>query len=82
MNSDVEKFIRGESKNSYNYFGAHKVIDGVCFRVYAPNAKGVEVVVNQNNYKMEKVDFRGVYEVRIKEMKEFDSYHYEILTND
>ena len=82
MNSDIEKFIKGESKNAYNYFGAHKVSDGACFRVYAPHAKQVEVYTNEKNYKMEKVDFRGVFEVRVKDIKEFDSYHYEILTNE
>lgn len=82
MNSEVEKFLKGDSKDSYNYFGAHKVNDGVCFRLYAPHAKSVEVSTNQVNHKMEKVDFRGVFETRVKDVKEFDPYHYEILTND
>ena len=81
MNSDVEKFIKGESKNSYSYFGAHKVNDGACFRIYTPHAKEVEVVVNGNNYKMDKIDFRGVFETRVKDIKEFDSYYYEILSS-
>ena len=46
MNSDIEKFIKGESKTSFNYFGAHKVNNGVCFRVYAPHSKNVDVYVN------------------------------------
>ena len=82
MNSNVEKFLKGESKDAYSYFGAHKVHDGVCFRVYAPNAKQVEVVVHDENHKMERIDFRGVYEVRVANVKEFDTYHYEILTQD
>lgn len=82
MNSDIEKFIKGESKTSFNYFGAHKVNDGVCFRIYAPHAKNVEVYTNDKNHKMERIDFRGVFETRIKDIKEFDSYHYELLTND
>lgn len=80
MNSNVEKFLKGESKDSYNYFGSHKVHNGVCFRLYAPNAKQVEVVINNENHKMERIDFRGVYEVRVANVKEFDTYHYEILT--
>lgn len=82
MNSDIEKFIKGESKNSYNYFGAHKVSDGACFRIYAPHAKDIEVVVLDKNYKMNKIDFRGIFEARINDIREFDNYHYEILTND
>ena len=81
MNSDVEKFIKGESKNAFKYFGAHKVSDGVCFRVYAPHASKVEVVTNEVSYPMERIDFRGIFEVRIPSIKEFDSYHYEILTS-
>ena len=82
MNSNVEKFIKGDSKDSFKYFGAHKVNDGVCFRLYAPHAKEVEVCVNEINHKMEKIDFRGVFEVRVKDIKEFDTYHYDILTKD
>lgn len=82
MNSDIEKFIKGESKNSFSYFGAHKVSDGVCFRVYAPHAKEAEVSVLDKNYKMNRIDFRGVFEARVKEVREFDYYHYELLTND
>jgi 1,4-alpha-glucan branching enzyme len=82
MNSNIEKFIKGESKNAFSYFGAHKVNDGVCFRLYAPHAKSVEVVTGGQNHKMERIDFRGVYEVRVKDVREFDSYTYEILTND
>ena len=82
MNSDIEKFIKGESKNSYSYFGAHRVNEGACFRLYAPHAKDVEVVVNDKNHKMEKIDFRGVFEARVKDTREFDSYKYEILTEN
>ena len=82
MNSDIEKFIKGESKTSFNYFGAHKVNNGVCFRVYAPHSKNVDVYVNEKNYRMDKIDFRGVFEKRIENVKEFDSYHYELLTNE
>ncbi len=82
MNSDIERFIKGESKNSYSYFGAHRVSDGAVFRLYAPHAKGVEVIVNDVNHKMEKIDFRGVFETRVKDTREFDSYKYEILTEN
>lgn len=82
MNSDIERFIKAESRNAYNYFGAHKVSDGACFRVYAPHAKKVEVCVNDKNYQMEKIDFRGVFEKRVQDIKEFDNYHYEILTSN
>lgn len=81
MNSDVEKFIKGESRNAFKYFGAHKVSDGACFRVYAPHAIKVEVVMNEVSHPMERIDFRGIFEARVSNIKEFDSYHYEILNN-
>ena len=82
MSSQVERFITGSSCDSYLYFGAFKVSDGANFRIYAPHAKDVEVVVLNNSYKMEKIDFRGIFEVRVAGVKEFDSYYFRILTSD
>ena len=82
MSSQVEKFITGYSDDSYNYFGAFKVSDGVIFRIYLPHAKEVNVCVLDSNYKMNKIDFRGIFETRVVGAKEFDSYYFNILTND
>lgn len=82
MSSQVEKYIRGYSDDSYNYFGAFRVSDGVIFRIYAPHAKEVEVCTLNNSFKMEKTDFRGIFEVRVVGVKEFDAYYFKILTKD
>jgi 1,4-alpha-glucan branching enzyme len=82
MSSQVERFIGGTSEDSYLYFGAFIVSDGTTFRIYAPHAKEVEVVVKSNPYKMEKVDFRGIFETRVLGCKEFDDYYFKVLTQD
>ncbi len=81
MSSQVDKFIAGNSSEAYLEFGAFKVSDGASFKVYAPHAKEVEVVVLGNSYKMNKIDFRGVFEVRVPGVNEFDAYYFKVLTN-
>ena len=81
MSSRVEKFLSGTCVDSYLEFGAFKVNDGASFKVYAPHAKDVEVVVLEKAYKMNKIDFRGVFEVRVPGVKEFDFYYFNILTS-
>ena len=76
MSSQVDKFIAGNSSEAYLEFGAFKVSDGASFKVYAPHAKEVEVVVLGNSYKMNKIDFRGVFEVRVPGVNEFDAYYF------
>ena len=82
MSSQIDKYINGSCTDAYLYLGAFKVSNGVCFRLYAPHAKEVEVISLDRVFKMEKVDFRGVFEVRASGVKEFDPYFFRILTSD
>ena len=43
-------FHEGSNARAYDYFGAHKTADGVCFRVWAPRAKAVSVVGDFNDW--------------------------------
>ncbi len=85
MQEELNKFLHGYSLDSHKYFGAHKDGEEVVFRVYAPCAKEVEIKGTFNGwqtYKMVKISDAGVYEIRLKNVNEYDSYLFNILTKD
>lgn len=84
---EMEKYLfhKGESYKSYEFFGAHKQADGsYSFSVWAPNAKGVRVVGDFNDwngvgYDMVKISENGIYNVLIDRIEEGQHYKYEIF---
>ena len=85
MFEELGKFLHGYSLDSHKLFGAHKNGEEVMFRVYAPCAREVElkgVFTNWEGYKMKKVSAAGVYELSLKNVKEYDGYFYNILTRE
>ena len=91
MKEDFEGYLfhQGTNFNAYEYLGAHlkkvKGKKGVLFRVWAPNAKGVSVVGNFNNWdvnasKMHLIDNNGVWEAFIENLTTFTNYTYAIKT--
>ena len=85
MFEELGKFLHGYSLDSHKIFGAHKESDGVLFRVYAPNAKEVEIKGEFSDWqglKMKKISASGVYEIKLNNVKEYDGYFYNILTRE
>lgn len=81
---ELKEFFEGNMCNAYEYFGAHVNENGVTFRTYAPNALGIHVIGDFNNWsdaeesRMNRVDQRGVYEVHIPNAKVGQLYKYRI----
>eukprot|EP00826_Nyctotherus_ovalis_P057788 TRINITY_DN790_c0_g1_i17.p1 TRINITY_DN790_c0_g1~~TRINITY_DN790_c0_g1_i17.p1 ORF type:complete len:703 (+),score=-70.30 TRINITY_DN790_c0_g1_i17:92-2200(+) len=82
-------FNQGTNYRAYDYLGAHEETNGgktgIVFRTWAPNAKGVSVVGDFNEWnneanKMTKID-GGIWETFITEpkIKEFDIYKFAIF---
>ena len=46
----MNDFFMGRAFDAYTYFGAHPEGSGISFRVYAPNAAGVEVIGEWNGW--------------------------------
>ena len=73
---------------SYQYFGAHINEEGVTFRVWAPNAQGVAVVGdfndwNINDHLMQPVSgTHGVWELFIPELSQGLLYKYAVRQHD
>jgi 1,4-alpha-glucan branching enzyme len=92
-----ERFVNGELFDAYNYFGNHRIsrgdgndaVDGVLFRVFAPNAGSVRVAGDFNGWGNDCVDGdmrsglmarsdRGVWEAFVPGRIEGSLYKYEI----
>ena len=88
MKKILDSFFNGDCYNAYEYFGAHPYKKGFIFRLYAPNAKEVEIIGDFNNWqgknhKMKKIDNRGVFELYIDNVNgDYQVYKYNIFTKN
>ncbi len=79
-------FHEGSNARAYDYFGAHKTADGVCFRVWAPRAVSVSVVGDFNDWDTLAAPMQpvpqsgGVWELTLPNIKQYDTYKYNIVS--
>lgn len=82
-----DDYLLGQATRAYEHLGCHfgkkDSVEGAWFRVYAPNAQEVNIIGEFNDWNlyshpMQKVDFRGLYELFIPDVKEYQSYKYHI----
>ena len=77
-------FHEGRNFHSYDFLGNFPGDNECTFRVWAPNAKEVYVTGNfcdwrPTDYRMERINQNGIYEITIPNVKQFDSYKYVIV---
>ena len=80
-------FHEGTNAKAYEYLGAHSDgVGGVCFRVWAPNARNAEVVGDFNGWQPGKAPMKkisgGVWECTVNGVRQYDSYKFLIYTAD
>ncbi|MGN0572831.1 MAG: 1,4-alpha-glucan branching protein GlgB [Acutalibacteraceae bacterium] len=80
-------FHEGTNAKAYEYLGAHSDGEGgVCFRVWAPNARNAEVVGDFNGWQPGKAPMKkisgGVWECTVDGVKQYDSYKFLIYSAD
>ena len=91
MITEMDQYLFGQGTHYeiYNKMGAHvdkeEGREGVYFAVWAPNAAGVSVVGDFNEWKpgedpMTQVKKSGIYEAFIPDLKEGDLYKFAIKT--
>ena len=83
----LHDFYMGQAFDAHEYFGAHLCREGVIFRLYAPNAKKVEVIGDFNNWdgssdQMIPLEQSGVLELVQKDAGPGDMYKYRIYQKD
>ena len=84
-------FHQGTNYNVYDYLGAHfcteKGKEGVVFRTWAPNAHKISVVGDFNGWDvnthvMNRISDKGVFELFIEGIKDFDNYKFAVTHNN
>ncbi len=88
---DIYLFKEGTHSKLYEHLGSHLMTrdgkEGVYFATWAPNAKGVSVIGDFNNYdeNRHKLQLRGdgsgIWDGFIENVKEFDTYKYHIFND-
>lgn len=86
-----DNYLHGNSIDAYKHFGAHFEKnelgeEGVRFTLYAPTALEVNVLGEFNSFSiygslMEKIDYRGLFTLFIKGVKNYQGYKYHIKTS-
>jgi len=79
-------FHEGTNYHSHKFLGSFLEGDSCTFRVWAPNAKRVFVTGEfcswyPHTYEMKRINDRGIYEIQIPGVSEFDAYKYVIVTH-
>lgn len=86
-----DNYLTGHLPDAYLYFGTHAEErdgqEGFIFRLYAPMAKEVCLIGDFNDWdpragKMDKVDYRGLYELFVPNALQGHRYKYHILGCD
>ena len=78
-------FYEGTNYHSHKFLGSFLEGDTCTFRVWAPNARRVFVTGEfcswyPHTYEMKKINDRGIYEIQVHGVSEFDAYKYVIVT--
>ena len=78
-------FHEGTNYHSHKFLGSFLEGDTGTFRVWAPNARRVFVTGEfcswyPHTYEMKKINDRGIYEIQVHGVSEFDAYKYVIVT--
>ena len=83
---NFDKFFDGFELEAYKLFGAHRKGNGVEFTLWAPHAYKVEVISSyddwQNPIPMQKIDYRGVWNLFVDNMDYIYSYRYRIFKDE
>ena len=79
-------FHQGTNAKAYEFLGAHPAENGVCFRVWAPNAQWIGVAGDFNGWQAERAPMKkisiGVWECTVENVRKFDAYKFVIRTPD
>lgn len=84
---DLHSFFVGEAFDAYDYFGAHVGKEGVTFRVYAPNARKIQLIGEFNGWngslcEMKREGTGGIYTALVPQARPGMMYKYRIFQAD
>ena len=87
MSNNMAEYLYHEGTNyhSHKFLGSFLEGDACTFRVWAPNARRVFVTGEfcswyPHTYEMKLINDKGIYEIQIHGVSQFDAYKYVIVT--
>lgn len=87
MSNNMAEYLYHEGTNyhSHKFLGSFLEGDACTFRVWAPNARRVFVTGEfcswyPHTYEMKLINDKGIYEIQIQGVSQFDAYKYVIVT--
>ncbi len=75
---DMFSFYTGKEFNAHDYLGAHIVGKECVFRTFAPNAAKVSLLLEGQEFPMEKIYDGNFYETTVQDIQIGQSYKYRI----
>ncbi len=75
---DMYAFYTGKDFNAHEYLGSHVSAKGVTFRTFAPNARGVSLLLDDAELPMTSVYDGNFYEIILPTAKVGQTYEYRI----
>ncbi|MCC8192704.1 MAG: 1,4-alpha-glucan branching protein GlgB [Ruminococcus sp.] len=75
---DMYEFYTGKSFDAHEYLGAHIDNDSVVFRTFAPDVKGVGLLLDGAELAMNCIYDGNFYEIRVPQASAGQSYEYRI----
>lgn len=79
---DFYKFYTGQEFETYEFLGAHYSEGATTFRVFAPSAHKVNLLIDGQEYSMERIHNGHFYEITLPDIKEGTCYEYRIYTSE
>lgn len=84
---DLHSFFVGEAFDAYDCFGAHVGKEGVTFRVYAPNAKKIQLIGEFNGWDGSRCEMKpegsgGIHTALLPQARPGMMYKYRIFQSD
>ena len=79
-NKELQSFYDGYSLHAYNVFGAHFTKNGVCFRLYAPNARSVRLVGDFNNWNSDATHLKKINKEVMRKRNEVSGEKWTNMT--
>ena len=77
---DFYNFYCGFEFNAYEFLGAHYSREATVFRVFAPSADRISLLINDGEYPMNKIYNDHFYELSMPNIQEGTLYEYRVYT--
>lgn len=75
---DMYGFYVGSIFDAYEYMGVHLTAKGAIFRLFAPKARAVSLLLNCSEIPMQRVYDGNFYEITVASAREGDTYEYRV----